>query len=203
LSAFLATPAQVVAYHVLIEGRLLLFLEGEPPVEVSAGEIVILPRNDGHILASELGVVPVSADDLMQPSGEGGLARIFYGGGGATTHLVCGFLGSEDAHNPLIATLPRVMKLEVREAASRDWIEASVRFAAAELVAGRLASSSVMSRLSELLLVEAVRSYASARGDRELGWLKGISDPQIGRALALIHGAISAPWTVERLAREA
>jgi hypothetical protein len=81
---------------------------------------------------------------------------------------------------------PRMLRLDISKAASRDWVETSVRFAAAELVRGRLASSSVMSRLSEVLLVEAVREYISTLGDREQGWLKGLSDPNIGRALALI-----------------
>jgi AraC-like DNA-binding protein len=199
---FLSAPAQMIAYHFIISGRLLLSLDDEPPVEVHAGEIVVLPRNDAHILASGRGLPPVSADDLIQPCADGGLARISHGGGGPATHLVCGFLGSDDTHNPLIATLPRVMKLDVRQAASREWIEASVRFAASELVEGRFASSGTMSRLSELLFVEAVRGYASGIDAEMSGWLRGLKDPQVGRALALIHGSIAAPWSTERLAKE-
>jgi hypothetical protein len=101
--------------------------EGEPTVEVRAGEIVLLPRNDVHTLASASGLAPTSARHLIQPSADGGLAQISHGGGGETVHLVCGFLGSEESYNPLIATLPRVLKLDVREGVSRDWVEASVR----------------------------------------------------------------------------
>jgi AraC-like DNA-binding protein len=200
---FLFPPAQVVAYHVVIEGRLLVSLENGPTIEVNSGEIVLLPRNDPHTLSSENGIAPINADDLMQPSEAGGLARISYGGGGSPTHLFCGFFGSEEVPNPLIANLPRVLKLGIGEAASREWIEASVRFVAAELVAGRAASSDVVSRLCELLLVEAVRSYAASLDQHQRGWLKGMSDPHIGRALASLHGAVSSPWSVEQLAREA
>jgi AraC-like DNA-binding protein len=140
--------------------------------------------------------------DLVQPSTDGGLARVIHGGGGEPTHMVCGFLGSQDLQNPLISTLPRILKLDVREGASRDWVEASVRFAASELTQGRLASSGVVSRLSELLLVEAVRNYASTLGERETGWLKGLADPKVGRALALIHQRPSAPWSAAALAKE-
>ena len=77
-----------------------------------------------------------------------------------------------------------------------------MRFAANELIKGRRASSSVVSRLSELLFVEAVRNYSLTLGDRELGWLKGLADQHVGRALALIHRNISDPWSVEALARE-
>lgn len=199
---FLANPTQLIAYHVIIEGRLLLSIDGEPSIEVQAGEIVLFPRNDSHRMASGPGIVPVRAGTLIQPSAEGGLARISHGGGGAATHLVCGFLATEEGYNPLIAALPRVLTLDVRQGTSRDWIEASVRFAAGELAAGRLASSSVMSRLSETLFVEAVRHYASALPDEDTGWLKGLKDPHVGRALALIHRNISASWSADTLARE-
>jgi len=169
---------------------------------VRAGEIVLLPRNDVHTLASASGLAPTSARHLIQPSADGGLARISHGGGGETVHLVCGFLGSEESYNPLIATLPRVLKLDVREGVSRDWVEASVRYAASELTAGKFASSSLMSRLSELLFVEAVRQYSVTSTDQDAGRLKGVADPQIGRALAAIHHNISSPWSADSLARE-
>lgn len=203
---FLATPTQaptqMIAYHFIIEGTLLVAVEGEPAIEVRAGEIVLLPRNDDHTLASAPGIAPKSARTLIQPSTEGGLARVFHGGGGAVTHLVCGFLASQGLYNPLIAILPRILKLNVRHGASREWVEASVRFAANELTEGRHGSSGVMSRLSELLLVEAVRNYSSTLGDQEVGWLKGLKDQQVGQALALIHHNIRGPWSAEALARE-
>jgi AraC-like DNA-binding protein len=199
---FLAAPSHVIAYHVVIEGKLLVSVEGEPATEVAAGQIVLIPRNDVHTLASANGLRPVNARDLIQPSATGGLAGISHGGGGEATHIVCGFLASEDFYNPLIATLPRVLKLDVREGVSRDWIEASVRFAAGQLTEGRLASSSVMSRLSELLFVEAVRQYSLILPSEEVGWLRGLKDPYVGRALALIHRDISVPWSAASLASE-
>jgi AraC-like DNA-binding protein len=199
---FLATPTNVISYHCVIDGRLLISVEGEPTIEVRAGEVVLLPRNDAHTLASAPGLAPLIARDLVQPAADGGLARVSHGGGGEATNMVCGFLGSEELYNPLIASLPKLLKLDVSQGTSRDWVEASVRFAAGELTKGRLASSGVMSRLSELLLVEAVRNYASTLGDQETGWLKGLADPHVGRALALIHHNPSAPWSAEALARE-
>lgn len=199
---FLAKPARLISYHVNLAGEFLLWVEGEPVMQVGAGEIVLLPRNDVQTLASAPGLAPVHGGSLVQPSPGGGLARIVHGGGGELTHMVCGFLGSEEIYNPLLATLPRVLKLDVREGTSRDWIEASVRFAAYELAEGRLASSSVMSRLSEVLLVEAVRHYAATLPDNEVGWLRGLRDPHVGRALALIHNDLRTPWSAEALARE-
>ena len=194
--------AQMIAYHFIVAGRLFITVDGEAPVEVRAGEVALLPRNDTHTLGSKAGLAPMRANDLVQPSLDGGLPGISYGGGGEETHVVCGFLASEELHNPLIASLPRLLKLDVREGTSRDWIEASVRFAAGELTKGRFASSSVMSRLSELLLVEAVRNYSMSIGEQETGWLKGLADPHVGKALALMHQDMREPWSAEALAKE-
>lgn len=194
--------AQIIGFHVVTEGKLLVGLEGESMVKVGAGEIVLFPQNDPHALADREGLEPVSARHLIQRSPDGGLARIDHGGGGDTTRLVCGFLASEDDYNPLISTLPRALKIDVRRCASREWIEASVHFAAGELAGGRLASSGVMTRLSESLLTEAVRQYSSDLPDSEIGWLKGLRDPQVGRALALIHRNLANPWSTEVLAAE-
>jgi AraC-like DNA-binding protein len=199
--SFAVKPSLLIAYHFVIAGRFLLSTAGEPTIEVRAGEIVLLPRNDIHTLSSASGLKPTSARHLIQPSADGGLARISYGGNGDATHIVCGFLGSEESYNPLIATLPKVLKLDVREGVSRDWVEASVRYAASELTAGRFASSSLTSRLSELLFVEAMRQYSVTFTDQDAGWLKGVADPQIGRALAAMHHAIGSPWSADSLAR--
>src|SRR5260221_5471060 len=93
---FLMAPTHIIAYHFIIDGQLLITIEGEPTMEVCAGEVVLLPRNDTHRMASAIGLTPVSAHDLIHPSADRGLARISHGGGGQTTHLVCGFLSSEE-----------------------------------------------------------------------------------------------------------
>lgn len=198
----LRPAAQVIGYHVVLAGELIASVAGQPAITVRAGEIVMLPRNEAHTLTSEPGLKPVSAAELIEASADGGLARIRYGGGGAATHIVCGFLGTVDGYNPLIAALPRMLKLDVRDATSREWVEASVRFAAAELAEGRVGPSSVMARLSELLFVEAVRHYAQTLDGDAHGWLSGLRDPQIGRALALMHRDMAADWSAETLARE-
>jgi AraC-like DNA-binding protein len=202
IKPFIASPGQIIAYHFVVEGRLLCAVSNEPALEVSAGEVVLLPRNDPHTLGSAAGVPAIGSGTLIRPGEEGGLPQIDYGGGGEATRIVCGFLATEQVHNPLIETLPRLLKLDIREGVSRDWVEASVRFAARELATGKFASSAVMSRLSELLFVEAVRDYASGLDVRQTGWLGGLKDPQVGRALALLHGHMDRSWTTEELARE-
>jgi AraC-like DNA-binding protein len=199
----LANPAQMISYHFMTEGRMLVSAGNEPPIEVQAGEIVLLPRNDVHQLASEPGLMPVAGRDLIQPSPNGGLARATHGGGGASARIICGFLASDDAFNPLIASLPRILKIDVRESTSRNLIEASLEYAVGELADARLSALGDLARVSELLFVEAVRRYAGTAEANGQSWLKGVSDPQLGRALALIHRDIAKNWTADELAREA
>ena len=95
-----------------------------------------------------------------------------------------------------------MLKIDVRSGTSGDWIEASVKFAASELAEGRFASSNTLSRLSELLLGEAIRRHVATLDENQMGWLKGLRDPQIGRALALIHANLGSSWSADRLAKE-
>lgn len=195
-------PAHIVAYHVVTAGRLEVQVDDAPPTAVQAGQIVMLPRNDVHRLASGPGLKPVSSDGLVQAAADGGLARLRHGGGGEATRIVCGYLGSETAWIPLLAALPRILTLDIRDSGGA-WIESSVRFAAAELTAGHTGSASVIARLSELLFAETVRRYVGSLPDGQRGWLAGLRDPVVGRALACLHERPAHPWTTEDLAREA
>jgi AraC-like DNA-binding protein len=199
---FLAEPLQVIAYHYVVEGRMLVAIDGQSALEVRAGETVLLPRNDQHLLGSSMDLRPVHTHHLIQASDSGGLTRIVHGGGGEPTHIVCGFLGSDQDRNPLIATLPPILKVDMGRARSGEWIESSLRFAVRGLQEGEIGTSPVMSKLSELMFVEAVRCYAATLPVEQKGWLAGIRDPFVGRALALAHGKLNHPWTAETLARE-
>ncbi len=201
--AFGIPSERVIATHYVLEGTVRLGLDGEPPVELGTGDLVLLPRNEPHRLASDLSLAPVSADVLIQPpGGENALAAIRYGGGGERSHIVCGFLASDLPENPLFASLPRVLTLRSGQTSARDWIASSFRFAAAELAAGRPGSDTILAKLSELLFVEAVRSCIAALTPDRTGWLAGLRDPHVASALALLHGRVAHAWTVDSLARE-
>jgi AraC-like DNA-binding protein len=196
-------PASIIAFHYVVDGRMLVQLEGAAPVKVPAGAMVLLPRNDAHKLASDVAPPAVSAEHLMQMQREGALAHIDYGGGGAATRIVCGFVGSEVRTHPLLDALPDVLALDLNGRPGAGWIAASFRYAAQEVAAGRAGSETVLAKLSELLFVEAVREYVAALPAERQGWLAGLRDPAVGRALALMHARLAHPWTAEELAAEA
>ncbi len=195
-------PAHLIAYHYVIDGRLLIRVEDGPPLPVQAGEIVLLPRNDAHVLGSAADLRPVVIDDQVQAPGERTPAVLRYGGGGEPTHIICGYLGSDTPDNLLLKALPPLLKLGVRDGAGGVWMETSFRHAAEEFAVGSSGSAAVLGRLAELLFVEGVRRYVAALPESQNGWLAGLRDRLVGRALALLHGRVLHPWTTEELARE-
>jgi AraC-like DNA-binding protein len=199
---FLTAPRHVIASHFVAGGSMRLRIEGGDALEVRAGEFVVLPHNDRHVFGSDLNAALMPAGEVIQPPQGGGISRIRYGGGGATTQLLCGFLGSDAPFSPLLSALPSVLKLNVRATPSGAWIESSFRFAASEIAAGRLGSTTVIAKLSELLFVEAVSEFVASLPAERRGWLAGLRDPQIGRALAALHARPTEPWTAEALAVE-
>jgi AraC-like DNA-binding protein len=199
---FTPEPRHIIAYHYVTDGCLLLKVDSQPPVQVEGGEIVVLPRNDHHVIGSALNLRPVSAEHLIKPEPGGGLARIAHGGGGERTRILCGFLGNDMPHNAVIAMLPSVLKLNVADGASRSWIESSFRFAAQELAQGNVKSPAILAKLAELMFMEAVRRYVISQPPKPNAWTAGLHDPIVGRALGLLHGQMARRWTTDDLAQE-
>jgi AraC-like DNA-binding protein len=199
----LSNTAAVISFHYVISGRMHVAVDGEPPLEVGSDTIVLLPRNDPHTLASGPGLPAVDPTLLIHTDLNGALATIVYGGGGDTTRIVCGFVGSESRDHPLFSTLPRLLAMNLAGKPGADWIARSFQHAAHEVAAGRPAAGTVLAKLSELLFVEALREYAEGLPAERTGWLAALRDPAIGRALACMHTRIAHPWTTEDLAAEA
>jgi AraC-like DNA-binding protein len=101
----------------------------------------------------------------------------------------------------MISTLPPLLKLSVEQGGAAEWIRSTFQYAAAEVAAGRPGSETVLAKLSELLFVEAVRRYAEALPEGQTGWLAGLRDPHVARALALLHRDAARPWSVDDLSR--
>ncbi len=197
------TPEHIVLYHYVTEGGFQMQVDGQPPATVRAGEIVMLPRNPEHLMGSDLSLPPAPVDDMIRRMVTDSLTKIFLGGGGRRTQVVCGFLGCDCiAGNPLLETLPSMLRLDVRRSNAAAWIESSLKFAAEEVAAGRPGSDTILSRLSEVLFVEALRRYVEALDAGQTGWLAGLKDPQVSRALSLLHLRLAEPWTVDALSRE-
>ena len=207
-TAYLPKSERVVSYHLITEGSCWAQLADDPAsaIRLDEGELLVVPQGETHIMGSAIGLTPVPAapliaDELEAAPGE--VMTISYGGGGAATRLVCGFLGCDDTlRNPLLSSLPRLFKIDLRNDPRSAWLESSMRFAAAEAAQGRAGGATVLGRLSELLFVEAVRRCIEALPEDRKGWLAGVRDRFVWRALTLLHSKPGHPWTVDDLARE-
>ncbi len=200
--AYQVAPASVIATHYVAAGKMLVQVEGGEVMEVRAGELVLLPHNDVHAFGSDVTVTPFSQPDEVRRHAAGAFSRIELGGGGEETQLLCGFLGSDHQFGPLLSSLPKVLKLNVRATPSGAWVESSFRFAVSQIAAGRVGSTTVIAKLSELLFVEAVNHYISGLAEDKKGWLAGLRDPQVGQALAQMHAKPAKNWSAEELASE-
>lgn len=201
---FLGATPHLILYHYVVEGELSVRVEaaGAEPLVLRPGEVVLLPRNDRHRLGSDLSLPATDGHALIESPKDGGLLSIRHGGNGARTRLVCGFLGCDSAEdNPIIATLPAALRLDVEVGGAAEWIRSTFQFAADEVAAGRPGSETVLAKLSELLFVEAIRRYAETLPDDETGWLAGLRDPYVSRTLALFHRDVTRHWTMDDLGR--
>ncbi len=201
----LGPVSKLILYHYVVEGELRIRVGGEDTEELvlGVGDVVLLPRNDLHLVGSDLTLRPVPGSDIIQPPKDGGLFTIRHGGSGKRTRMICGYLGHDSAEeNPVISTLPPLLKLDAERGGAAEWIRSTFQFAAEEVAAGRPGSETVLAKLSELLFVEAVRRYAQVLPQGQTGWLAGLRDPYVSRALALLHHDIVRPWNVDDLSRE-
>jgi AraC-like DNA-binding protein len=199
---FMAQPEHVICFHYLLEGACRVEAEGGPSCDLATGDVVVLPGNDAHIFRSARARTPVSIADLLQlPNRELGVARIQHGGGGARTRMVCGFLGGNEQLHPLLANLPPVMTLRLKSLPSGEWMAQTFAYAARTMADGDPGAATVLAKMSELMFVEAVRLHLSLLPPEHTGWLAGLRDPAVGRALALMHTQLDREWTSESLAQ--
>lgn len=194
----------LIIYHLLTEGNAFVRLQDGSREELSAGDIVVFPHGDGHFLGNGSPEKPVDALHVLSTRMGANLSLVRWGGGGEITKLVCGYL-SCDAHlnEVLLTGLPKLMKVRVGGGPAGEWLENSIRFSVGAANDGAAGSGIVLAKLSEAIFTETLRCYVNTMPPEQRGWLSGTRDAVIGRALALLHGDPSHPWTIAELAKRA
>jgi AraC-like DNA-binding protein len=202
LAAAVMPGAQhVMEYHVLTSGHCWAAIVGEKPVRMSAGDVIVFPHGDAHVMSSAPGMrAPIDAASYVQPSAEKPPFAVNLNGGGGDTNLVCGFLGCDvRPFNPLIATLPRLLHLRAN---GSNWVGQFMEHAAAESRGKGPGAEALLERMSEMMFVDAMRRYVATLPDESNGWLAGMRDRFVGRALSLMHEEPARQWSVEEIGRE-
>jgi len=192
-----AMPKTLISYHYVRSGQTTVLVDGMPPVTLGPASIVILPRNDPHRLASDPAVEPYDVHKISWVTEEG-VHRVSLGTEGDKTLVWCGFLGAdESANHPLIEALPPMLTLSAASEQA-EWVESSLRF----LSAGN-PPPDMVARLAELFLAQAIREYVDHLPPSSKGWLSGLTDAAVSKALSIIHNRYAEDLDVEMLAREA
>jgi AraC-like DNA-binding protein len=199
----------VVFFHFLVEGRCKVRLVEDDGVvaqslDVSAGDVILLPRDDRYLMGSDLHVAPMDTDhlDAAAAAAEPEFIQWRHGGGGTPTRFVCGYLGCNGAvSRPLIAALPRMLCIPIGDGHAMTLLRDLLRVGVRESLAPRPGAESMLAKLAELIFVEALRRHAENLPPGINGWLAAVRDPHVGRALALLHEEPSRPWTVDELSR--
>jgi AraC-like DNA-binding protein len=222
LAPSLTSGAQCLTmFHVLAQGSCWVSVTGEPPVQMAAGDVVVVPHGDEHVMVSDPSVKPTPIGEILHQIPSPGMPPVVHGGGGDVTRLVCGFLRCDQKFDPLFSTLPRLLLVRTHggevhlKAASTESTDASVPFHAGmwlnttlyyliqEAAQQKPGNQSVLARLTETMFVEVLRQYMQGSTVDQKGWLAGLNDPQVSRVLVLMHGEPARAWTVEDLARAA
>src|SRR5262249_28259935 len=155
-------------------------ITGETAVRLEAGDVIIFPHGDAHVLSSAPGMTKEPNLKVYSPPAGTQLPLPITSGGGGPhpTHPVCRLLRRGlRPFNPLVATLPRLLHVRDRDGAARGWLSQFVTFALAESRDKRAGGESVLSRLSELMFVEALRRHIESIPAEQCGWLAGLRDP--------------------------
>jgi AraC-like DNA-binding protein len=199
-------PMRGLSFHVVTSGRCWLEMEGIAPRKLEPGDLVLLPHGEGHHLTTEPGSPAVRFDELPQERVSDRYAFLRYGGGGAPTDLVCGAVRFDHpAAHHIVRLLPKVMHVESgwsSHLGMTDWMQSALRLMAAEAKELRPGGETIITRLADILIIQAIRAWIERDPAAQTGWLAALQDKRIGRAITLIHRDPSRQWSVDSLASE-
>lgn len=216
IPAILPGVDHLMEFHVVASGACWAAIAGQEPIRLHEGDMVIFPHGDAHVVSSAPGMrgdrpdhgiffapKPPQLPFSIGLEQQGGTTALLDGGGREQSTVVCGFLGCDTRpFNPLLAALPRVLRIPAVASGGGSWIGTFLR-SVVEENRKRPGGEAVLERMSEMLFVEVLRRYVDALPLDQTGWLAGLRDAAVGRALSLMHQRPAEAWTVERLGEEA
>lgn len=206
-SAFLPYVAphatHVIEFHHISSGRAYIRV-GEETTPLEAGDVVMMPHGDSHQMGNGVGGAMLDARSALPALMSGQIQLANFGGGGEETGLVCGYLACDAGLiKPVLDSLPRVLRVNLRTDKSGEWFENTLRHAVEQAAAAQPGSGVFLAHLAEALFADALRRYLQSLPEGRTGWLASAGDPAIGRALAAMHRRPAHGWSLDELSREA
>jgi AraC-like DNA-binding protein len=209
-AAVMPESEHVMEYHVITRGSCWGAIVGEQPVHLDEGDVILFPHGDAHVMSSAPGMrAPANVPEYFEQKvdqlpfvlrvDDDTKSEAQAHDGDSETRLVCGFLGCDvRPFNPLIATLPRILHFKAKD---HDLTAQLMLRAVTESRDKRPGGEAMLERMSEMMFVDAVRRYVDTLPEDSDGWLAGLRDRFVGRALSLMHDEPANAWTVDELGR--
>lgn len=184
-------------FHYLSRGTATLSVDQGEELHLSAGDFVVVTRGQQHLLYSDRLEKPFPLINLERPVGRLGVVR--HGGNSEPrATMICGnFTVSQPLRSSVIEFLPPVLVL--RPPTNGEGLDAILQRMVSESALVRPGQDIALSRLTEVLFVEVLRSWITSLRPGEGGWLGAMGDPHIGPALQLIHERPERRWTLQEL----
>lgn len=189
-------------FHVVTEGCCWIdAADGGAPRQLLPGAFVLVPHGEGHRLSSGAGAPMLDLFAIRRVLVSGQYELIRFGGGGDAATLLCGAVRFEHpAARRLIALLPRMLWVE---GAATAWMHGTLQHLAAEARQMQPGGEAVITRLADILVIQAIRAWVATDPSARTGWLGALQDRAVGAALACIHRDPAFGWTVATLAEAA
>src|SRR4051794_16979279 len=203
--AILAPHAErVILFHVIASGRTWIETTPGERLWADAGDVIVLPYGDKHRMGGELDAALIPMARILTPPPWHEMPVIRHGDGGDTTNVVCGYLTSDDAlFDPRLRALPSVFVVSPPAGPAREWVQASIAYAAQQTALVSATEVAAPTQVPELLLVEVLKLHLADAPATHTGWLSALRDPVVAPTLAAIHGAPGRKWNLVSLSREA
>jgi len=220
-AAVMPQGESIVLFHILVDGACEVVCPRHPIATMAAGDVVVFPRGDQHVMRSHHAASTTPLSAVFSPGKHDEPPQLSFGGGGRTSRLVCGYLNCDQRFGPLSEALPTMLLVRSRDdysaidgidaggmrpttvpQGSGTWLGTTLKFTVNEARTVRPGNAAILGRLTELMFVEILREYMQRLSADQGGWLAGLNDPYVGKALQLMHADPARDWTVDDLGRE-
>ena len=190
-------------FHIMTSGTCLIDVPGLDPVCLRPGDLALVPHGQGHTLLSEPGLASVDLFDLPREQLSERYEHLAHGGGGEPGTMLCGAVAFDHpVAEKLVQLLPRMVHVDAWTASEAQWLQSTIRFIADEAKTLRPGGETIITRLCDVVVIQAMRSWLASSEHAQHGWLGALQDEQIGRSIALIHRDPERVWNVPELASE-
>jgi AraC-like DNA-binding protein len=189
-------------FHVLSDGGCELEVE-DAVWAMRRGDLALVPHGTGHVLRSAPGVAAPDIFDLERERVSDRYELLRDGGGGERSRMICGAVRFEHpAAQNLVELLPGIVRVDASLAGDAARMQSTLGLIAAETIEPRPGGEAVVTRLADILVIQAIRAWLETDPGGQAGWLGALRDERIGRALTLIHADPARNWTVASLAQD-